>query len=50
LSRDDRWTGPGFSAVAAWWPGAGTVVIVLTNIQAEAHIGVLTEIAESLGN
>ena len=42
--------GPGFSSVAAWWPESGTVVVILTNIQAEAHVGTLMEIAESLDN
>ncbi|MCP4384769.1 MAG: beta-lactamase family protein [Hyphomicrobiales bacterium] len=41
--------GPGFGALTAWWPQSGTIVVVLTNIQAEAHLAVLAEIAASLG-
>ena len=41
--------GPGFGTLTAWWPESGTIVVVLTNIQSEAHYGVLMEVAETLG-
>jgi D-alanyl-D-alanine carboxypeptidase len=40
--------GIGFGTVTAWWPEAGLIVVVLTNLEAEAHLGILEGVADAL--
>jgi D-alanyl-D-alanine carboxypeptidase len=40
--------GVGFGTVAAWWPDTGLVVVVLTNLEAEAHLGILEAVIDAI--
>lgn len=42
--------GIGFGAVTAWWPETGLIVVVLTNLQAEAHLGILEGVANAVAS
>jgi D-alanyl-D-alanine carboxypeptidase len=41
--------GVGYGTLAAWWPETGLIVVVLTNLQNEAYLGVLKGVVHSLG-
>jgi hypothetical protein len=34
--------------VTAWWPEAGLIVVVLTNLEAEAHLGILEAVIDAI--
>jgi CubicO group peptidase (beta-lactamase class C family) len=42
--------GAGFGTVTAWWPDSGLVVVVLTNLEVEAHLGILEAVADALNS
>lgn len=42
--------GVGFGTVTAWWPENGLVVVALTNLEVEAHLGILEAVIDAIGS
>jgi D-alanyl-D-alanine carboxypeptidase len=41
--------GPGAGTLAVWWPDTGNVLVILTNLDAGAHFGMMQEVGALLG-